>query len=50
MEVALISAWCEMRGDFRHFRADRVLDCQPVPQYFVGRGQDLRQQMDSLAR
>lgn len=21
-----IAAWCELRGDFRHFRADRVLD------------------------
>ncbi len=21
----LLAAWCEMRGDFRHFRADRVL-------------------------
>lgn len=22
----LIAAWCELRGDFRHFRADRVVD------------------------
>jgi predicted DNA-binding transcriptional regulator YafY len=21
----MIAAWCELRGDFRHFRADRVL-------------------------
>ena len=21
----LLAAWCELRGDFRHFRADRVL-------------------------
>lgn len=25
-EVRLLAAWCEMRGDFRHFRADRVVD------------------------
>ncbi len=24
VESTLISAWCELRGDFRHFRADRV--------------------------
>ncbi|MCL7713198.1 helix-turn-helix transcriptional regulator [Stenotrophomonas mori] len=24
-EVRLLAAWCEMRGDFRHFRADRVV-------------------------
>ena len=47
VEVAVVSAWCELSGDFRHFRADRVLDCQSVPQYFHGRGQQLRQQMDS---
>ncbi len=22
----MIAAWCELRGDFRHFRADRVRD------------------------
>ncbi len=24
VEATLIAAWCELRGDFRHFRADRV--------------------------
>lgn len=24
-DLRLLAAWCEMRGDFRHFRADRVL-------------------------
>lgn len=24
-DVRLLAAWCEIRGDFRHFRADRVL-------------------------
>ena len=23
-EIRLLAAWCEMRGDFRHFRADRM--------------------------
>jgi predicted DNA-binding transcriptional regulator YafY len=33
--VRLIAAWCELRGGFRHFRADRVLDAEfldePIP-------------------
>ena len=24
VEATLVSAWCELRGDFRHFRADRI--------------------------
>ncbi len=24
MEATLIGAWCELRGDYRHFRADRI--------------------------
>ena len=24
----VVSAWCELRDDFRHFRADRVHDMQ----------------------
>ncbi|MFT3762551.1 MAG: YafY family protein [Pseudoxanthomonas sp.] len=27
-DVRLLAAWCELRGDFRHFRADRVLDLE----------------------
>ncbi|RRN80504.1 MULTISPECIES: helix-turn-helix transcriptional regulator [Pseudoxanthomonas] len=27
-DMRLIAAWCEQRGDFRHFRADRVLDLE----------------------
>ncbi len=46
VEVAVVSAWCELRGDFRHFRADRVLDCQALTQNFHGRGQQLRRRMD----
>lgn len=26
-QLKLIAAWCELRGGFRHFRADRVRDC-----------------------
>ena len=35
-QLRMIAGWCELRGDFRHFRADRVASCaisdQPIPQ------------------
>ena len=35
-DMRLLAAWCELRGDFRHFRADRVLaledTCQRYPE------------------
>jgi len=27
-EATLVNAWCELRDDFRHFRADRILGCE----------------------
>ncbi len=47
VEVAVVSAWCELRGDFRRFRTDRILDCQPTENFFQGRGNHLRRQLDS---
>jgi len=38
----VIAAWCELRGDFRHFRIDRILDCTPNGHTFRGEGQALR--------
>lgn len=26
----MMAAWCEMRGSFRHFRIDRITDCQLI--------------------
>ena len=49
VEVAVVSAWCEMRNDFRHFRTDRIFDCRRQEQYFHGRGNQLRRQLDSSA-
>jgi len=28
--VLVVLAWCELRGDLRHFRADRVVEWQPL--------------------
>ena len=36
-ECEMLGAWCELRGDFRHFRVDRILECHqqadrlPIP-------------------
>jgi hypothetical protein len=36
-EVRLLAAWCELRGDFRHFRADRVLALEDCGQRYPDR-------------
>jgi predicted DNA-binding transcriptional regulator YafY len=40
-ESTLISAWCELRDDFRHFRADRILDCDILDESFPVCGKEL---------
>lgn len=47
IEVVVLSAWCTLRKDFRHFRADRVLECRPLDRFFTGKGDELRQLMDT---
>ncbi len=48
VEVAVLSAWCTLRQDFRHFRIDRMFACVPLPEYFKGQARTLRRQMDAL--
>lgn len=55
-EVRLLAAWCEMRGDFRHFRADRVLalhdtgQCYPEQRHrLLKRWGEQRRQRQALA-
>jgi predicted DNA-binding transcriptional regulator YafY len=31
-DVCLVIAWCELRQDFRHFRADRILTADATPE------------------
>lgn len=45
-EVVVLSAWCAMRKDFRHFRADRIQECRTLEQFFTGKGDALRKLMD----
>jgi predicted DNA-binding transcriptional regulator YafY len=33
-EVWTLAAWCEMRGDFRNFRVDRIVAINPLPGRF----------------
>jgi len=38
----LLVAWCELRGDFRHFRTDRVIDAQVLNESIGERKEELR--------
>jgi predicted DNA-binding transcriptional regulator YafY len=40
-EATLVNAWCELRGDFRHFRADRILGWDMVDENFPVCGKTL---------
>ena len=42
VEVINIAAWCELRGAFRHFRADRIRACSLLEDSFAGEGAALR--------
>jgi predicted DNA-binding transcriptional regulator YafY len=42
IEVVVLTAWCEMRQGFRHFRADRILECRATGENFFGEGETLR--------
>ncbi|MBB6510551.1 putative DNA-binding transcriptional regulator YafY [Rhizobium soli] len=43
-DASVLSAWCELRGDFRHFRLDRVTDIQVLSLDFRGDGERLRRE------
>jgi predicted DNA-binding transcriptional regulator YafY len=52
--VRILVAWCELRGDFRHFRIDRVIELKPQNERYPRRRVDLlrdwHQQMDQECR
>jgi predicted DNA-binding transcriptional regulator YafY len=41
LEATVISAWCELRNDFRHFRADRVRSLAMLDEGFPVPGRTL---------
>lgn len=47
-EVVVMAAWCGLRQDFRHFRADRIVRATLLNSYFTGLGDELRQQWTTL--
>lgn len=42
VDNVLLAAWCELREDYRHFRADRIVKCVPTGDFFKGQGTSLR--------
>lgn len=38
VDVTLIAAWCELRGDFRHFRAERIVSSTVLETNFAADG------------
>lgn len=38
----LLAGWCELRAGLRHFRTDRIVECQLSDDKFVGDGEILR--------
>lgn len=42
LECNMLAAWCELRGGFRHFRLDRILSCEVLPEQFNGQSHMLR--------
>ena len=42
MEVTVLAAWCELREDFRHFRADRIVTCHETGDSFARQAPRLR--------
>ena len=34
-DARLLAAWCELRGDFRHFRCERITSAEPGKPYPV---------------
>lgn len=44
VEATLVSAWCELRNDFRHFRTDRILALDVLDERFPVGGRTLMTQ------
>jgi predicted DNA-binding transcriptional regulator YafY len=43
LEVTLVAAWCELRSDYRHFRADRIAALTVLDETFADDGGELLQ-------
>lgn len=43
VEAVVLVAWCELRHAFRHFRLERMIECDLTEESFNGRGSTLRE-------
>jgi predicted DNA-binding transcriptional regulator YafY len=48
VESVVLATWCELRQDFRHFRVDRLNECQPSAGCFKGEGPRLRAEWQAI--
>lgn len=49
-EVTVLAAWCELRNDFRHFRADRIVACRETGDSFASAAGGLRRDWHARVR
>jgi len=47
IDVIVLVAWCTLRGGFRHFRIDRLQNCNLTGNYFSDEGNKLRQEWEN---
>jgi predicted DNA-binding transcriptional regulator YafY len=50
VDVTVIAAWCELRDDFRHFRADRITSARLLRESFASESTRLRAQWMALGK
>ncbi|MEM9332064.1 MAG: YafY family protein [Pseudomonadota bacterium] len=47
VQVAVLGCWCELRGDFRHFRVDRISSIKSTGVFFANHASQLRVDMEA---
>ncbi|WP_425404171.1 helix-turn-helix transcriptional regulator [Hwanghaeella sp.] len=47
VQVAVLAAWCRLRGGFRHFRIDRIQSLETLPEDFRREAEDLRRDWEA---
>ena len=50
VDAVVLAAWCGLRGDFRHFRVDRIAGCAPTGESFEADAEALRAGWDRQTR
>lgn len=50
VEALVLVAWCDLRGDFRHFRVDRLQACTATGERFSSEADQLRRRWHELQK